>query len=85
MRSQSVAEVKRALDALGPVLPGSISKQWNVCVPSVSVCDLFFPARGGRSAVRIRFRPVPRRWPGSSRASKRQDLREHVGCTAGAW
>jgi hypothetical protein len=23
--------VKKALDALGPVLPGSIGKQWNVC------------------------------------------------------
>jgi hypothetical protein len=31
MRSPSVREVKQALDALGPVLPGSISKQWNVC------------------------------------------------------
>ena len=31
MHSLSVAEVKRALTALGPVLPGSISKQWNVC------------------------------------------------------
>ena len=31
MRSLSVREVKQALDALGPVLPGSISKQWNVC------------------------------------------------------
>jgi len=31
MRSLSVREVKEALDALGPVLPGSISKQWNVC------------------------------------------------------
>lgn len=31
MRGKSVAEVKEALDALGSVLPGSISKQWNVC------------------------------------------------------
>ena len=31
MRSPSVRQVKQALDALGPVLPGSISKQWNVC------------------------------------------------------
>lgn len=31
MREKSVAEVKAALDVLGPVLPGSISKQWNVC------------------------------------------------------
>lgn len=31
MRSPSVAEVKQALDDLGPVLPGSIGKQWNVC------------------------------------------------------
>ena len=30
-RVRSVAEVKRAIDALGPMLPGSISKQWNVC------------------------------------------------------
>ncbi len=31
MREKSVAEVKKALDVLGPMLPGSISKQWNVC------------------------------------------------------
>lgn len=31
MRSPSVREVKKARDALGPVLPGSIGKQWNVC------------------------------------------------------
>jgi len=31
MRDKSVAEVKEELEALGPVLPGSISKQWNVC------------------------------------------------------
>jgi len=31
MRDQSVAEIKRKIEALGPVLPGSISKQWNVC------------------------------------------------------
>jgi hypothetical protein len=30
-RVKSVAEVKRAMGALGPMLPGSISKQWNVC------------------------------------------------------
>jgi len=31
MPDRSVVEVKAVLDALGPVLPGSISKQWNVC------------------------------------------------------
>jgi len=31
MQARSVAEVKAAIQALGPVLPGSISKQWNVC------------------------------------------------------
>ena len=31
MQAKSVAEVKAAIEALGPVLPGSISKQWNVC------------------------------------------------------
>lgn len=30
-RVRSVAEVKQAMAALGPMLPGSISKQWNVC------------------------------------------------------
>jgi hypothetical protein len=30
-QGKSVAEVKRAMAALGPMLPGSISKQWNVC------------------------------------------------------
>jgi len=30
-RVKSVAEVKGAISALGPMLPGSISKQWNVC------------------------------------------------------
>jgi hypothetical protein len=28
---KSVTELKAELAALGPVLPGSISKQWNVC------------------------------------------------------
>jgi hypothetical protein len=26
-----IAQIREALDSLGPVLPGSISKQWNVC------------------------------------------------------
>jgi hypothetical protein len=48
MRSQSVAEVKRALAALGPVLPGSISKQWNVCgKPGCKCKDPKHPQRHG--------------------------------------
>lgn len=31
MREKSVAEIKQQIEALGPVLPGSISQQWNVC------------------------------------------------------
>jgi hypothetical protein len=31
MQGESIGEVKVALAALGPVLPGSISRQWNVC------------------------------------------------------
>jgi len=31
MQTKSVTELKAELAALGPVLPGSISKQWNVC------------------------------------------------------
>ena len=31
MQRTSVAEVKGALDALGAMLPGTISEQWNVC------------------------------------------------------
>ena len=45
-------------------------------VPSVDVCARFFSARGGRSTGQIRGRPVRRRLPGSSKASKRPDHRE---------
>lgn len=31
MREKTVSEIKQQIEALGPVLPGSISKQWNVC------------------------------------------------------
>ena len=31
MQTRSVMTVKAEIEALGPVLPGSISKQWNVC------------------------------------------------------
>ena len=31
MQMKSVAEVRAAIQELGPVLPGSISRQWNVC------------------------------------------------------
>lgn len=31
MASKSIATLKEALNALGPMLPGSISTQWNVC------------------------------------------------------
>ena len=31
MARKSVAKIKEALNALGPMLPGSISTQWNVC------------------------------------------------------
>jgi len=48
MRSKSVAEVKASLDTLGPVLPGSISKQWNVCgKPGCKCKDPDRPQRHG--------------------------------------
>lgn len=48
MRERSVAEVKAMLDALGPVLPGSISKQWNVCgKPGCRCKDPKHPRRHG--------------------------------------
>lgn len=31
MRTRTVKQIQKALAALGPVLPGSISEQWNVC------------------------------------------------------
>jgi hypothetical protein len=43
-----VAEVKASLDTLGPVLPGSISKQWNVCgKPGCKCKDPDRPQRHG--------------------------------------
>jgi len=48
MQAKSVAEVKEALDALGPVLPGSIGKQWNVCgKPGCRCKDPRHPRRHG--------------------------------------
>ena len=48
MRNPSVKEVKQALAALGPVLPGSISKQWNVCgKPGCRCKDPDHPRRHG--------------------------------------
>lgn len=48
MHRRSVAEVKATLDALGPVLPGSISKQWNVCgKPGCRCKDPKSPQRHG--------------------------------------
>jgi len=31
MARKSIAKIKEALNTLGPMLPGSISTQWNVC------------------------------------------------------
>jgi len=48
MRNLSVAKVKRVLTTLGPVLPGSISKQWNVCgKPGCKCKDAKHPQRHG--------------------------------------
>ena len=48
MQAKSVAEVREALDALGSVLPGSISKQWNVCgKPGCRCKDPKHPRRHG--------------------------------------
>jgi len=48
MRVRSVAEVREALEALGPVLPGSVSKQWNVCgKPGCRCKDPKHPRRHG--------------------------------------
>lgn len=48
MKDRSVAEVRKALNTLGPVLPGSISKQWNVCgKPGCRCKDRRRPQRHG--------------------------------------
>ena len=48
MQTRSVADVKAAIEALGPVLPGSISKQWNVCgKPGCRCKDPKHPRRHG--------------------------------------
>jgi len=48
MQTKSVAEAKEAIEALGPVLPGSISKQWNVCgKPGCRCKDPKHPQRHG--------------------------------------
>jgi hypothetical protein len=48
MQAKSVAEVRAAMEAMGPVLPGSISKQWNVCgKPGCRCKDPKHPRRHG--------------------------------------
>jgi len=48
MQAKSVADVKAEIEALGPVLPGSISKQWNVCgKPGCRCKDAQHPQRHG--------------------------------------
>jgi len=48
MQAKSVSDVKAQIGALGPVLPGSISKQWNVCgKPGCRCKDARHPQRHG--------------------------------------
>lgn len=48
MQTKSVADVKAEIGALGAVLPGSISKQWNVCgKPGCRCKDAKRPQRHG--------------------------------------
>ncbi|MDD4102948.1 MAG: hypothetical protein PHU80_10025 [Kiritimatiellae bacterium] len=48
MQTRSVMTVKAEIEALGPVLPGSISKQWNVCgKPGCRCKDPKHPQRHG--------------------------------------
>ena len=48
MQAKSVTAVKAELAGLGPVLPGSISKQWNVCgKPGCRCKDPKHPQRHG--------------------------------------
>jgi hypothetical protein len=48
MQAKSVAAVKAELAGLGPVLPGSISRQWNVCgKPGCRCKDAKHPQRHG--------------------------------------
>jgi len=48
MQAKSVAVVRSEIQALGPVLPGSISKQWNVCgKPGCRCKDAKHPQRHG--------------------------------------
>ena len=48
MQAKSVTELKAELAALGPMLPGSISKQWNVCgKPGCRCKDPKHPRRHG--------------------------------------
>lgn len=48
MQAKSTTELKAELAALGPMLPGSISKQWNVCgKPGCRCKDPKHPRRHG--------------------------------------
>ena len=48
MRKMTVEQIQRELVALGPVLPGSISEQWNVCGKAGCRCkDPKHPQRHG--------------------------------------
>jgi len=48
MKTRSMADIKAAIAALGPVLPGSISTQWNVCgKPGCRCKDAKRPRRHG--------------------------------------
>lgn len=46
--NNSVKQVKKHLNALGPFLPGSLSKQWNVCsTPGCKCKDKHRPQKHG--------------------------------------
>jgi len=72
MHEKSVAEVEREIEALGPVLPGSISKQWNVCGKPGCRCkdprrpqrhgpyyQMSFTVRGHSSTLFLKPQEVP--------------------------
>lgn len=72
MARKSIARIKEALAALGPMLPGSISTQWNVCGKAGCRCkdpdrpqrhgpyyQLSFSVGGRSSTLFLRKEEVP--------------------------
>jgi hypothetical protein len=71
-KEQQIQKIKKQLVALGPILPGSLSEQWNVCGTPGCKCkdpqkpirhgpyyQLSFSVKGKSSSLFVRSEEVP--------------------------